>query len=45
LNHRAAALRLYEFRNRKVQAQRTYFDTGSLMQQLGLMPEMQATTA
>jgi steroid delta-isomerase-like uncharacterized protein len=36
---------VYEFRNGKVQEQRTYFDTGSLMQQLGLMPELQATTA
>jgi steroid delta-isomerase-like uncharacterized protein len=36
---------VYEFRNGKVKAQRSYFDTGSLMQQLGLMPEIQATTA
>jgi steroid delta-isomerase-like uncharacterized protein len=36
---------VYEFRNGKVQAQRTYFDTASLMQQLGLMPELQATIA
>jgi steroid delta-isomerase-like uncharacterized protein len=44
---RTVELRLcdvYEFRNAKVQALRTYFDTSSLMQQLGLMPEMQAAT-
>jgi steroid delta-isomerase-like uncharacterized protein len=45
---RTVELRLcdvYEFRNGKMQAQRSYFDTASLMQQLGIMPEMQAATA
>jgi predicted ester cyclase len=32
-----------EFKNGKVQRQRSYFDTGSLMAQLGLLPEQAAT--
>ena len=32
-----------EFRNGKVQSQRTYFDTGSMMAQLGLGAEQPAT--
>lgn len=32
-----------EFENGKVAAQRTYFDTGSMMAQLGLLPEQPAT--
>lgn len=33
-----------EFRDGKITAQRTYFDTGSMMAQLGLMAEQPATT-
>ena len=32
-----------EFKDGKVQSQRTYFDTGSMMTQLGLMPEQTAS--
>lgn len=33
-----------EFRDGKVYRQRTYFDSGSMMAQLGLLPEQAATT-
>lgn len=33
-----------EFRDGKITAQRSYFDTGSMMAQLGLLPEQQATS-
>ncbi|HET7351736.1 MAG TPA: nuclear transport factor 2 family protein [Marmoricola sp.] len=32
-----------EFKDGKVQSQKTYFDTGSMMAQLGLMPEQTAS--
>lgn len=33
-----------EFKDGKIAVQRTYFDTGSMMAQLGLVPEQTATT-